>query len=53
MKKSSGRRNHFIKRDMMKWNERIRSDQGTRKRRWSILGRRWNCLCGWKNLCAE
>ena len=31
MKKPSSRRNHFIGRDTMKWNERI-SNQGTRER---------------------
>ena len=52
-KKSSGRRNHFIGRNMTKWNEGTKSNQGIRERGWSILGRRWSSLCRWKNLYAE
>ena len=50
MKKLSGRRNHYIRRDMTEWNERTRSTQGIGKGRWTSMGRRWSCLCGWKNL---
>jgi len=53
MKKPSDRRNHYIGRDMIEWNERTRSTQGIGKERWTSMGRRWNCLCGWKNLHTE
>ena len=53
MKKPSDRRNHYIGRDMIEWNERTRSTQGIGKGRWTSMGRRWNCLCGWKNLHTE
>ena len=52
-KKSSGRRNHFIRRNMMKWYEGARSNQEIGKIRQSVLERRQNCLCGWKNLCTK
>jgi len=45
MKKPDGRRNHYIERDTMEWNERIGIMQGTRKERWIGIGRRWNRLC--------
>ena len=47
------RRNHYIGRDMTEWNERTRSTQGIGKGRQTSMGRRWNCLCGWKNLYTK
>ena len=52
-KKPSGRRNHYIGRDTMEWNERIRSMQGIGKERWTSMRRRWNHLCRWKNLYTK
>ena len=53
MKKPSGRRNHFIGRNMIEWDKRTRSTQGIIKGRQTIMGRRWNHLCEWKNLCVK
>jgi len=53
MKKPSGRKNHFIGRNTIKWNKRTRSAQRTGEGRWTIMGREWNRLCGWMNLCAK
>ena len=39
-KKSSGRRNHFTRRNTMKLYQRTRSGQRISKEKWSILGRR-------------
>ena len=38
--KSSGRRNHTTRGNIKKQHQRTRSDKGTGKRRWTILGRK-------------
>ena len=53
MKKPSSRRNHYIGRDTVEWNKGVGSVQRTRKGRQSIMERRQNSLCEWKNLCAK
>jgi len=50
IKKPDGRRNHYIGRNMMKWNKRTESTQETRKKRWTSMGREWTCLYGWENI---
>jgi len=45
-RKLSGRRNYYIGRNMTKWDKRTESTKRTGKERWTIMGRRWNCLCG-------
>ena len=45
-RKPSGKRDHYIGRNMMKQDKRTRSIQGTRKGRWTIIGRGQNHLCG-------
>ena len=45
-RKPSGKRNHYIGRNITKWDKRTRSIQGTRKGRQTIIGRGWNYLCG-------
>ena len=39
MKKPGGRRNYYIGKNMMEWNKRIGSAQGTRKERWTSIER--------------
>jgi len=46
IRKPGGRRNHYIGRNITKWNKRTGSTQRTGKGR-------WNCLYGWKNLHAK
>ena len=46
-RKLGGKRNHYIGRNTMKWNKR------TGKGRQTIMGGKWNCLCGWKNLYTK
>ena len=53
MEKSSGRRNHFTRRNTMEWCQRTRGAKRIRKGRQTILGRKWNCLCEQKDLCAK
>jgi len=53
MRKPGGRRNHYIGRNMTKWNKRTRSIKRTEKGRWIIMGGKWNHLYRWKNLCAK
>ena len=53
MKKSSGRRNYFTGRNIIEWYQRTRGAKRIRKGGQTILGRKWNCLCGQKNLCTE
>ena len=53
MKKPSGRRNHSIGRNMTKQNKRTRSMQRTGEGRWTIMGREWNHLYRWENLCTK
>jgi len=40
MRKSGGRRNYNTRRNTKEQNERIRSNQGVEKGRWTIMGRR-------------
>ena len=51
--KTSDKRNYVVGRNKMKWNQGTRSGQGTRKRRQSILERKWDHLYGQKNLCTK
>jgi len=50
MRKPSSRRSYYIGRNMTKWDKRTGSTKRTRKEKWTIMGRRWNCLYRWKNL---
>jgi len=49
-KKQNGRRNQLIGKDMTKQNKEERDSSRIEERTWSIIGRQWNCLCGWMNL---
>ena len=44
VKKQSSRRNYFVGRNMKEWHKRKQSSQEIKERRWSIMGRQWNCL---------
>jgi len=48
--KLSDRRNYYIGRNTMKWDKRTGSTKRIGKGRWTIIGRKWNCLYGRKNL---
>jgi len=46
VKKQNGRRNQLIRRDMTKQDKGERDSSRIEERRWSIMERQWNCLCG-------
>jgi len=49
-KKQNGRRNQLIRRYITKQNKGERDSSRIEERRWSIMGRQWNCLCRQTNL---
>ena len=51
--KNNSRGKQHTEEDQEKHDKRKRSNPNTRKKGWFNLGRRWNHLHGWKNLCAE
>ena len=53
MRKPDGRRNHYTRRNTMKWNKRTESIQRTGKERQTIIGGKQNHLCRQKNLHAK
>ena len=44
IEKSNGRRNYITKENMKEWYQGTGSTKETQEERWSILGRRQNCL---------
>jgi len=34
-------------------NKRTKSNKTVEKKRWTIMGRKWNCLYKWQDLCPK
>jgi len=42
-----------IGKNQKKWHQRMGSDTSTRKEQWIVMGKRWDCIHGRKNVCSK